>query len=72
MDAFKELEATELYCDRCKTAVPVREKLLLIVPGKNLYEYLCTRCGRSLGKRTQPDATNMQINLISPSSLKRQ
>ena len=66
MDSFKDLHATQLYCDRCKIAVPVREKLLLVIPGKNLYEYLCTRCGQSLGKRTEPDANNMNINIIDP------
>jgi len=31
--------------------MPVRERLLLILPDKDLYEYLCTRCGDSLGER---------------------
>ncbi len=31
--------------------MPVRERLLLILPDKDLYEYLCTGCGSSLGDR---------------------
>jgi len=62
-DSFKKFQASELWCDRCKRAVPVRQRLLLILPGKNLYEYLCTQCGRSLGKRTEPDPGNLDINL---------
>jgi len=31
--------------------MPVREHLLLILPDKDLYEYLCTGCGDSLGER---------------------
>jgi hypothetical protein len=31
--------------------MPVRERLLLILPDKDLYEYLCTGCGDSLGER---------------------
>ena len=31
--------------------MPVRERLLLILPDKDLYEYLCTGCGESLGQR---------------------
>ncbi len=31
--------------------MPVREHLLLILPDKDLYEYLCTGCGSSLGER---------------------
>lgn len=61
-ESFRKLEASQLWCDRCKQAVPVRERLLLILPGKNLYEYTCTQCGRSLGKRTEPDPDNMKIS----------
>jgi len=31
--------------------MPVRERLLLILPDKDLYEYLCTGCAESLGQR---------------------
>jgi hypothetical protein len=31
--------------------MPVRERLLLVLPDKDLYEYLCTGCGSSLGER---------------------
>jgi hypothetical protein len=31
--------------------MPVRERLLLILPDKELYEYLCTGCAESLGQR---------------------
>ncbi|WP_178086814.1 hypothetical protein [Methylacidimicrobium tartarophylax] len=29
----------------------VRERLLLVLPGKEIYDYLCTGCGASLGQR---------------------
>ncbi len=32
-------------------AQPVRERLLLVLPDGELYEYLCARCGTSLGSR---------------------
>ncbi|HOX28544.1 MAG TPA: hypothetical protein PLQ76_05245 [bacterium] len=51
MDQFKNLNATHLYCERCGMATPVRERLLLILPDGELYEYICSRCGASLGKR---------------------
>jgi len=60
-DTFKEFTASQLWCDRCKQAVQVRERLLLILPGKNLYEYVCAQCGHSLGKRTAPDPGNMDL-----------
>ena len=31
--------------------MPVRERLLLVLPEKDLHEYLCTGCGESLGER---------------------
>jgi hypothetical protein len=49
---FGAFTASELYCPKCQAARPVREKLLLILPSGELYEYLCTGCGSSLGKRT--------------------
>jgi hypothetical protein len=49
---FGAFTASELYCPKCKRAQPVREKLLLVLPHGELYEYLCTGCGGSLGQRT--------------------
>ena len=37
---FKEFDATELYCPKCKRAVPVRKRLLLVLPEGDKYEYL--------------------------------
>lgn len=51
MDQFKDLNATHLYCPKCGAAMPVRERLLLILPDGALYEYMCAKCGASLGKR---------------------
>jgi hypothetical protein len=49
---FGEFTASELYCPKCKRAQPVREKLLLVLPSGELYEYLCSGCAMSLGQRT--------------------
>lgn len=32
--------------------MPVRQRLLLFLPDGELHEYLCQRCGTSLGTRT--------------------
>ena len=48
---FQHLRATELYCSQCKRAMPVRERLLLVLPEGDKYEYLCVGCGSSLGDR---------------------
>ena len=48
---FGAFTASELYCPKCKKSQPVREKLLLILPSGELYEYLCAQCSTSLGER---------------------
>jgi len=51
MQQFESLRASSLYCKKCATAMPVREKLLLVLPDKEIYDYLCTGCAASLGQR---------------------
>jgi hypothetical protein len=51
MEQFKKFGATHLFCQKCNAATPVRERLLLVLPDGELYEYICSRCGSSLGKR---------------------
>ena len=60
---FKDLEATELFCPNCNRAMPVRKRLLLVLPEGDKYEYLCARCGASVGEKMDRGAAN-QINLI--------
>ena len=52
---FRSLSASELYCPRCREATPVRERLLLVLPQGNLYEYRCAHCGTSTGTRTDQE-----------------
>lgn len=48
---FENLKASELFCPRCRTARPVRERLLLVLPHADLHEYRCGVCGESCGTR---------------------
>jgi len=50
-DMFKEFDATELYCPRCRRAVPLRKRLLLVLPEGDKYEYLCAFCATSVGSK---------------------
>jgi hypothetical protein len=52
MQQFDKFTASELYCPKCRKSQPVRERLLLVLPSGELYEFLCSECGSSLGKRT--------------------
>ena len=51
MQQFETLRASSLYCNKCKAAMPVRERLLLVLPEKEIYDYLCTGCASSVGRR---------------------
>lgn len=48
---FEDLVASRLYCAKCKTSMPVKERLLLVLPDGYLFEYLCPKCGDSLGEK---------------------
>jgi DNA-directed RNA polymerase subunit RPC12/RpoP len=51
MNQYDDLQATYLYCDHCGGSMPVRERLLLILPDGYLYEYICVNCGRTVGDK---------------------
>jgi hypothetical protein len=51
MGQFENLRASSLYCNKCAKAMPVRESLLLVLPDKEIHDYLCTGCSSSLGRR---------------------
>ena len=59
---FKELDATALYCPRCKQANPVRKYLLLVLPEGDKYEYRCSICAESVG--TKIDRHQKPLSII--------
>jgi hypothetical protein len=48
---FENFTASSLYCEKCKAAMPVRERLLLVLPDREIYDYLCSGCASSVGSR---------------------
>jgi hypothetical protein len=50
-ESFEEFQASVLFCARCRAPRPVRQRLLLVLPDGELYDYLCTGCGSSVGSR---------------------
>ena len=48
---FKEFTASELYCPKCRCAMPVRQKLLLVLSSGEMFDFVCVKCGTSLGTR---------------------
>jgi hypothetical protein len=61
---YDSFNASLLYCGTCKQATPTRQRLLLVLPSGNLYEYLCAHCGTSTGSKTE--AAQAQTRLLSP------
>lgn len=58
---FEEFEATSLYCPKCKMAVPVRKKLLLVLPEGDEFEYLCAYCSSSVGTKINKNAPPIEL-----------
>lgn len=48
---FKNFTASTLYCEKCQATTPVRERLLLVLPDREIFDYLCAECGSSVGQR---------------------
>lgn len=59
--AFKEFDATELFCPRCRRAVPVRKRLLLVLPEGDKYEYLCAVCSSTVGTKISRDQQPIKL-----------
>lgn len=60
-DSYEEFEAYSLYCPKCKQAMPVRKRLLLVLPNGNKYEYVCSVCATSLGSKMDSDNKDFKI-----------
>jgi hypothetical protein len=60
---YKDFDATELFCSQCGRSVPVRKKLLLILPDGEKYDYSCVYCGSSVGDKIVKEKNNHNIIL---------
>lgn len=58
---FENFTASSLFCEKCKAAMPVRERLLLVLPDKEIYDYLCTGCASSVGSREVTAGEKMMV-----------
>ena len=52
-DSFGQFNAALLYCNKCGQAMPVRQRLLLVLPDGEMYDYTCQRCNSSVGSKTE-------------------
>ena len=64
---FDQFNATLLYCNKCRKAMPVRQRLLLVLPDGDLYDYTCQGCNSSVGsKKDVPAPPQTRRNLGGP------
>jgi hypothetical protein len=68
---FENFTASTLYCERCKATQPVRERLLLVLPDKEIFDYLCTECGSSVGSREVTAGEKMMAQAMQPQRPRR-
>jgi hypothetical protein len=45
--------------------MPVRERLLLVLPDREIYDYLCTECGSSVGRREITAAEKLMAQAVA-------
>lgn len=63
---YEEFEATDLYCVSCRQTVPVRKKLLLVLPTGTKYDYICAQCGSPVGGKLDQDPTEFHRTAPPP------
>jgi len=62
---FENFTASSLYCEKCRATTPVREKLLLVLPDREIFDYLCTECGSSVGQREVTAGEKMMAEAVA-------
>jgi len=59
--SYGSFDATEIYCPKCKRAVPVRKRLLLVLADGDKYDYVCSICGTSVGDKMDHQDNNFHM-----------
>ncbi len=65
---FEKFQATELYCPICRKAMPVRERLLLVLPEGEKFEYPVCTMRRIFGRQDcerRNEAVGNNLGIIS-------
>jgi hypothetical protein len=64
--SFDQFNAALLYCNKCGKAMPVRERLLLVLPDGELYDYTCQGCNSSVGTKTERAGLRQAVTKTRP------
>ncbi|MCE5262868.1 MAG: cytoplasmic protein [Deltaproteobacteria bacterium] len=62
-EQYRDFDATELFCPKCRRAVPVRKRLLLVLSNGDKYDYSCVYCGTSVGDKVVKEQDNLTLIL---------
>ncbi len=62
-EQYRDFDATELFCPRCRRAVPVRKRLLLVLSNGDKFDYTCVYCGTSVGDKMVTERDNPMVVL---------
>jgi hypothetical protein len=62
-EQYKDFDATELFCPRCRRSVPVRKRLLLVLANGDKYDYTCSCCGTSVGDKLVTERDTLSISI---------
>jgi hypothetical protein len=62
-EQYRDFDATELFCPRCRRAVPVRKRLLLVLSNGDKFDYTCVYCGTSVGDKMVKERDNPMVIL---------
>ena len=68
--SFDQFNAALLYCNKCGRAMPVRQRLLLVLPDGELYDYTCQGCNSSVGSNTEKTGLNPTAQRTGASALR--
>ena len=60
-EQYRDFDATELFCPRCRRAVPVRKRLLLVLSNGDKFDYTCVYCGTSVGDKMVKERDNPMV-----------
>ena len=63
---FENFTASALFCEKCRVTTPVRERLLLVLPDKEIFDYLCAECGSSVGQREVTAGEKIMAETMQP------
>jgi hypothetical protein len=58
---YDDFEASQLFCPKCRQAVPVRKRLLLVLPQGEKYDYICSHCSTPVGEKLDTNTQDTQI-----------